>query len=580
MRNPLIKGKKQGYLRRMQAQGVRFEKDADTPIWNAPALADTPLRVTGCVGEAVSAYLARHGGWVSPEDRSAPVDLYLFDETAFEDIPAARACAEGRFGAPKVLWLRTMPEGGMPAGFPTDVFDAVYCSGIPDAVLSVPHTALPLCVDFTQHNPIGHGYQSQRANIGVLLPKEGMPQSLAVPLRRWAARQDLLLWRPEDAQMPVPGVDRALLCCIAGVYGRAEAADPDCGVQALINLSGQPFSPWEVARRRATGQLVADATLEADGWWLDDPVGGGRISVADWLEVALDTHNWLLRARTQSIRAAYAQSSLPAQLSKICRETAGRTFHDPGVSVVVCSNRPDYIDKILDNFRRQLHPRRELVIVLHVQKPAALDIVAMRAKVAAGEAVQIHTVDSDALSFGYAINYGVCHTTMEYVAKFDDDDYYGPNFLSDLMPAFDYSQAQVCGRNSFHSYLVERGQIVLRKPGTEYSYCPFLPGATLVMHRDIFAKLMFEDIGSDIDGRFGVGGQKHGIKFFSGDIFQLLVIREADKTRHTWQAKDALVLRQSLPAYREIDIDLEVGRAYLVADGERVSQAEAVAMVE
>ena len=224
---------------------------------------------------------------------------------------------------------------------------------------------------------------------------------------------------------------------------------------------------------------------------------------------------------------------------------------------------PEYFDKILDNFRRQKLYHKELIVVFHCSnKPSAGEIRQMMAKALPEEQIQIFWRNSASISFGYCINEGVSLTNMEFVAKFDDDDFYGDNFLTDIVPAFSYTDADVCGRISFHTYLEETESLIIRKPGNEYMYCKFLPGATIVARRSVFEKTLFRDIPRDIDGKFGVDCTEAGVKMFAVDTFQLLVMRASDKSKHTWKASDSVILKQSLPAHPDIDTDLETYSAY------------------
>jgi hypothetical protein len=43
-----------------------------------------------------------------------------------------------------------------------------------------------------------------------------------------------------------------------------------------------------------------------------------------------------------------------------------RTVRDPeGVSIITCTNRPEFFDRLVVNYKSQRHPVKELIIVLN-----------------------------------------------------------------------------------------------------------------------------------------------------------------------------------------------------------------------
>ena len=97
-------------------------------------------------------------------------------------------------------------------------------------------------------------------------------------------------------------------------------------------------------------------------------------------------------------------------------------------------------------------------------------------------------------SLGACLNDGMDATDARFVAKFDDDDLYGPQYLADALRAFTYSGAGVVGKHTYYAYLAGSDRTVLRFPAREFSYSSTLAGGTLVIDRDRTGSLRFPDV--------------------------------------------------------------------------------------
>ncbi|MFH4090338.1 glycosyltransferase, partial [Acinetobacter baumannii] len=49
-------------------------------------------------------------------------------------------------------------------------------------------------------------------------------------------------------------------------------------------------------------------------------------------------------------------------------------------------------------------------------------------------------------SLGACLNFAVGKATGEIIAKMDDDDYYAPNYLKDMVMSFEYTDASIVGK--------------------------------------------------------------------------------------------------------------------------------------
>ncbi|HEY9377932.1 MAG TPA: glycosyltransferase, partial [Jiangellaceae bacterium] len=121
------------------------------------------------------------------------------------------------------------------------------------------------------------------------------------------------------------------------------------------------------------------------------------------------------------------------------------------VSIVVPTNRPDQIDHVLGFVGGQLHPQIQLVLVLHGFDVSEPELV-RRAKEAGVDDLVVRAADST-LTLGACMNDGLLAADGEFVAKMDDDNWYGSHYLRDLVRAFSYTDAEVVGKWSHLVYL-------------------------------------------------------------------------------------------------------------------------------
>lgn len=159
-----------------------------------------------------------------------------------------------------------------------------------------------------------------------------------------------------------------------------------------------------------------------------------------------DRHRQLARALQRDISA-----------EAFLRTASG--LGEPLVKIVCPTMRPSLLPTILDNFERQNWPNKVLVIGFNCQRtdlPA--DVVAELAqkKIAFTCSPRHHTIGAvlkTAVTFG---------PDADFWMKMDDDDLYGPHYVSDMLLAAELGDFDLVGvtRNPIH--FVDTGQTNLR----------------------------------------------------------------------------------------------------------------------
>ncbi|MGQ0623870.1 MAG: glycosyltransferase [Sporichthyaceae bacterium] len=202
------------------------------------------------------------------------------------------------------------------------------------------------------------------------------------------------------------------LCC-AGVPVSAPQLTPDA-IGALGADLGERLSTLDLAR-------LAESTARESA-----SIDIRRLALARFAPAAY----W----RTQAGRMGW-----PAQAA-------------PTVSILLCTRRAALLAFALAQIARQDWPSRQVVVVLHGIDRADPQVLAALAESTVDPVVV--EVGADVV-FGHALNAGLARCSGELITKMDDDDWYGPHHLTDLVQAHEHSGAVLIGSGGYHLYLAE-----------------------------------------------------------------------------------------------------------------------------
>lgn len=210
------------------------------------------------------------------------------------------------------------------------------------------------------------------------------------------------------------------------------------------------------------------------------------------------------------------------------------SVHKQGVSIITCTNRHSCLRNLFDNYSRQSHPTKELIIVVNSDKIPLEPYQKMAKKL---RSVRVFRVP-ERVSLGACLNYAVGKTKYSYIAKFDDDDYYAPYYLTDSLLSFRRTKADVIGKRAHYMYLQGSKTLILRFPHDENKRASRLPGATLVMKRSVLNRVRFPDRSVGEDDLFCFRSKKKGFKVFSAGRHNFAAIRRKNSSKHTWVISD------------------------------------------
>ncbi|MFB4163992.1 glycosyltransferase family 2 protein [Alteribacillus sp. JSM 102045] len=209
------------------------------------------------------------------------------------------------------------------------------------------------------------------------------------------------------------------------------------------------------------------------------------------------------------------------------------------VTIITCTIRDSSLQNIFRNFLQQVIPNKELIIILNKDE---MDIRIWKREAKKYKNIRVYQIPQD-VTLGNCLNFGVKKSRYSYIAKFDDDDYYAPNYLNTMLPALKHNKALVVGKTSIFVYYEHLNVLSIHLPRQEKRYCKHVAGATLVFNKKVLQKVKFPDLNKGSDQKFLNQCVEKGIKIYSTDRFNFTCIRKADKNNHTWKLSDKELLR-------------------------------------
>ena len=208
-------------------------------------------------------------------------------------------------------------------------------------------------------------------------------------------------------------------------------------------------------------------------------------------------------------------------------------------SIIIASNRPHFIDRIVKNVSCQVYPNIEVIIIAQKYSDEQLTELEQKLKNSGKPFKAIHIIRNDSEdTLGARLNQGVALSKGEYVAKFDDDDFYFPNYLQDALIPFKFGDYGMVGKREIFVYLENLDKTFLRFKGQRHMNTEFIAGPTLIFSKEALSKLKFGDLNRGEDSNILEQAKKNGIKVYASDPFNFIQFRSKNAQNHTWQVED------------------------------------------
>ncbi|MTI71700.1 MAG: glycosyltransferase [Firmicutes bacterium] len=223
-----------------------------------------------------------------------------------------------------------------------------------------------------------------------------------------------------------------------------------------------------------------------------------------------------------------------------------------GVSVITCTNRQGFMENVLNNYYRQVFDKKELIVVINNN---SIDLNKWKQRSLIHKNIKVFKLDEN-ISLGKCLNYAVEKSKYDFIAKFDDDDYYAKNYLKRQIKAILNTDAKIVGKRTCFVYFEKSKILALRYPNKEDTYVDYVLDSSMVIKKEIFNKIKFPDytfktVGPDFT--FQRICHKRGIKIYATDRFDYVVHRHVNPKEHTFQIEDNKILDNSITIKKDID---------------------------
>ncbi len=422
---------------------------------------------------------------------------------------------------------------------------------------------LPFAAQVALHNPVrpAHGFAERDVAFG------GMYFAHRHPERR--EQMDMLLGAASAAsgRMPIGleifsrqlgGEERyqfpaPLDAHVVGSLDYQQMLTAYRSYKVFLNVNTVVDSPTMCARRiyeiTASGTPVVSTPSPAiDSVFAADEV----LQVSDGREAELSLRALVnsaeLRERMvhRAQRTVWSSHTYTHRVDEVL-ESVGLTDHltarrEPRVTALVSTIRPAQVDHVLATLAAQQGASVQLALLTHGWDVPEAELRA-RARDVGIEDLVLLQAGRD-VPLGACLNRLVAAADGELVAKIDDDDVYGPHYLSDQAHAMFYSGADVVGKQAHFVHLVASKVTALRFAHREHRYTDFVMGPTIVTSAETARRIPFPEVGLGEDSGFLKSVGESGGRIYSADRFGFVQVRGG--SAHTWNASDAEILASSV----------------------------------
>lgn len=253
-------------------------------------------------------------------------------------------------------------------------------------------------------------------------------------------------------------------------------------------------------------------------------------------------------AESNEVHLAFRSAHQHSLLDAIGYTSSGIASSRPLVDVVCVSRRPGRAAVVTALFDAQTYQHRRLTIVTTVPAEDHPTILELRAT-----HPEVRIVARPGATLGACLNEFVESAAAPLVAKWDDDDWYGPNYLLDLVLDRNATGATVTGKHSYFTYLEHLDSTYVRFPEREFRDTSFLAGGTLLIDVTRLDGVRFPNVNLGEDRGFLADCVRRGLRVRSADSFNYVQFRGAE---NTWKVPDAHFLAHVAEAGAGLRLDL------------------------
>lgn len=206
------------------------------------------------------------------------------------------------------------------------------------------------------------------------------------------------------------------------------------------------------------------------------------------LEKLLNDDEYSERLRLLGVREVYSKHLYKHRFGQILKQVSiENNEKESGVSIITWTNSKRDLKNILKNYVRQKWSKKELIIILNKENE---NINVWREKEKINKNISMYTL-ADESDLDLYIKRAIENSKYKFIAKFNDIDYYAPHYLTDLMLAFDYTGADIVGKQSIYSYLIEEKELAICFPEKENKFSDMVCDGAFIFKKRILNKVIY-----------------------------------------------------------------------------------------
>ncbi|MFS0751282.1 glycosyltransferase family 2 protein [Oceanobacillus sp. 1P07AA] len=205
------------------------------------------------------------------------------------------------------------------------------------------------------------------------------------------------------------------------------------------------------------------------------------------------------------------------------------------ISIITCTNRDHMMENIFHNYISQSLENKELIIILN-NDSINLDMWLCKATNYSNVSVfQLPEWKSASECKMFAAQ----QASYDYIAKFDDDDYYAPNYLASIWSIYKTNNdVDIIGKSTVYVYFQKSNYLGILHSNKENQYTDRVVDSTLTFKKEVLSKVPFIRSKYGSDTKFQKDCIYYGFKIYSTDRFNHVVFRSEHLQQHTWKITD------------------------------------------
>lgn len=339
---------------------------------------------------------------------------------------------------------------------------------------------------------------------------------------------------------------------IVGSLNYNEMVEAYKNYDIFLNVNSVQNSKYMFARR--VFELLASRTMVVSGpsRGVEEifeglvPIASSEKEAENLLKIYMKNPVMREKISKMGARLVHQNHTYKNRLQEIC-DIVGvekQLIKVPKVTIVTSTQRNEFMMNLYENIKHQAYSNFEVIVVLNKND---MDKNKWEKQFSQLEQ-QVKVIQLDEkISLGHCLNEAISMSSGEVIAKFDDDDYYAPNYLTDMIISMDYSNADIVGKSAHYVYLEKTNMLIVKTMGSgAESYTDFVSGATLVFTKQMFDKLGgFADRSRGEDSDLLRRAKENGFLIYSNDTYNFCLFRRKDTSSHTWQVDEEELLRNA-----------------------------------